>query len=191
MKIILASSSPSRRKILKNAGIDFLAKKPLITESREKKKYKGPQKRLALYLAEKKALSIKSQKDTIVIGADQVLFFQGKIFDKPRSINEAKKHLSLLSGRTHSLVCGTVITKNDRIVWKHTEECKMMMHKLEKNYLDQYLKLTGKKVLRSVGAYTIEGYGTRLFRKVDGDFFSIVGLPLIPLLNEIRKLEKK
>ena len=191
MKIVLASSSPSRRKILKNSGIDFLVKKPPITESKEKKKYKGPPKKLALYLAEKKALSIKPQKDTLVVGADQVLFFQGKIFDKPRSINEAKKHLLLLSGKTHSLVCGTVITKKDRIVWKHMEECKMTMHKLEKNYLDHYLKLTGEKVLKSVGAYKVEGYGVRLFRKIDGDFFSIVGLPLIPLLNEIRKLEKK
>jgi|TARA_B100001105_G_scaffold133948_1_gene107205 septum formation protein len=191
MKIVLASSSPSRRKILKNAGIDFLVTKPLITENKEKKKYKGPPKKLALYLAEKKALSIKTQKDTIVVGADQVLFFQGKVFDKPRSINEAKKHLLLLSGKTHNLVCGTVIAKNDRIVWKHTEECKMTMHKLEKNYLDHYLKLTGKKILKSVGAYTVEGCGVRLFRKIDGDFFSIVGLPLIPLLNEIRKLEKK
>ena len=191
MKIVLASSSPSRRKILKNSGIDFLVKKPPITESKEKKKYKGPPKKLALYLAEKKALSIKSKKDTLVVGADQVLFFQGKIFDKPRSINEAKKHLLLPSGKTHSLVCGTVIAKNDRIVWKHMEECKMTMHKLEKNYLDHYLKLTGKKVLTSVGAYKVEGYGVRLFRKIDGDFFSIVGLPLTPLLNEIRKLEKK
>jgi septum formation protein len=191
MKIVLASSSSSRRKILKNSGIDFLVKKPPITESKEKKKYKGPPKKLALYLAEKKALSIKSIKDTLVVGADQVLFFQGKIFDKPRSINEAKKHLLLLSGKTHSLVCGTVIAKNDRIVWKHMEECKMTMHKLEKNYLDHYLKLTGKKVLKSVGAYKVEGYGVRLFRKIDGDFFSIVGLPLTPLLNEIRKLEKK
>ncbi len=191
MKIVLASSSPSRRKILKNSGIDFLVKKPHITESKQKKKYKGPPKKLALYLAEKKALSIKSKKDTLVVGADQVLFFQGKIFDKPRSINEAKKHLLLLSGKTHSLVCGTVIAKNDRIVWKHMEECKMTMHKLEKNYLDHYLKLTGKKVLKSVGAYKVEGYGVRLFRKIDGDFFSIVGLPLTPLLNEIRKLEKK
>jgi septum formation protein len=191
MKIVLASSSPSRRKILKNSGIDFLVKKPPITESKEKKKYKGPPKKLALYLAEKKALSIKSIKDTLVVGADQVLFFQGKIFDKPRSINEAKKHLLLLSGKTHSLVCGTVIAKNDRIVWKHMEECKMTMHKLENNYLDHYLKLTGKKVLTSVGAYKVEGYGVRLFRKIDGDFFSIVGLPLTPLLNEIRKLEKK
>ena len=67
----------------------------------------------------------------------------------------------------------------------------MKMHKIEKNYLDHYLKLTGKKALQSVGAYTIEGDGVRLFRKIDGDFFSIVGLPLIPLLNEIRKLEKE
>jgi septum formation protein len=67
----------------------------------------------------------------------------------------------------------------------------MTMHRLEKNYLDHYLKLTGKKVLTSVGAYKVEGYGVRLFRKIDGDFFSIVGLPLTPLLNEIRKLEKK
>ena len=83
-----------------------------------------------MYLAEKKALSVKAKPENLVIGADQILIHSGKIFNKPRSINEAKKHLSQLSNKTHNLVSGTVISKNNKIVWKHRSEAKMSMHKL-------------------------------------------------------------
>ena len=106
MKIILGSSSPSRKKLLKNAGIKFTAKKPPLNETSEKRKFRGTKKALALYLAEKKALSVKTKPENIVIGADQVLIHSGKIYNKPRSINEAKKHLRQLSDRTHNLVSG-------------------------------------------------------------------------------------
>ena len=191
MKIILGSSSPSRRKILKNSGVIFTTKKPPLNESKEKRKFKGSKKELPIYLAEKKALSINSKKQDLVIGADQILLFKGRVYDKPKSLAEAKKHLLEFSGKTHHLISGTVIARNKTIIWRHLSLAKMKMHQLTKKTVDDYLALSGKKILKSVGAYNIEGYGVKLFNKIDGDYYSIVGLPIIPLLNKIKKMEKK
>ena len=191
MKIILGSSSSSRRKILNNSGVVFNTKKPPLNESIEKRKFKGSKKELPIYLAEKKALSINSKKQDLVIGADQILLFKGRVYDKPKSLAEAKKHLLEFSGKTHHLISGTVIARNKRIIWRHLSLAKMKMHQLTKKTVDDYLALSGKKILKSVGAYNIEGYGVKLFNKIDGDYYSIVGLPIIPLLNKIKKLEKK
>ncbi len=191
MKIILGSSSPSRRKILKNSGVIFTTKIPPLNESKEKRKFKGSKKELPIYLAEKKALSINSKKQDLVIGADQILLFKGKVYDKPKSLTEAKKHLLEFSGKTHRLISGTVLVRNKTIIWRHLSVAKMKMHPLTKKMVDDYLTLSGKKILKSVGAYNIEGYGVKLFNKIDGDYYSIVGLPIIPLLNKIKKLKKK
>ena len=190
MKIILGSSSPSRRKILKKAGINFISKSPLLKESLEKKKYKGPKEKLPLYLAEKKALSIDADHEDIIIGADQILLFRGKVYDKPKSMREAKTHLTNLSGKTHQLISGTTIVKDKKILWSHTNKAKMKMRPITKKEIEEYLLLSGEKILKSVGAYNIEGYGVKLFSKIEGDFYSIVGLPLIPLLNKINRMEK-
>ena len=191
MKIILGSSSSSRRKILNNSGVVFTTKKPPLNESIEKRKFKGSKKELPIYLAEKKALSINSKKQDLVIGADQILLFKGRVYDKPKSLAEAKKHLLEFSGKTHHLISGTVIARNKTIIWRHLIVAKMKMHPLTKKTVDDYLALSGKNILKSVGAYNIEGYGVKLFNKIDGDYYSIVGLPIIPLLNKIKKLEKK
>ena len=190
MKIILGSSSPSRRKILKKAGINFISKSPLLKESLEKKKYKGPKEKLPLYLAGKKALSIDADHEDIIIGADQILLFRGKVYDKPKSMREAKTHLTNLSGKTHQLISGTTIIKDKKILWSHTNKAKMKMRPITKKEIEEYLLLSGEKILKSVGAYNIEGYGVKLFSKIEGDFYSIVGLPLIPLLNKINRMEK-
>ncbi len=191
MKIILGSSSLSRKRLLRNAGIKFTIKRPPLNEASEKRKFRGKKDSLALYLAEKKALSVKTKPENIIIGADQVLIHDGKIYNKPRSINEAKKHLRQLSDKTHNLISGTVISKNNKIIWRHQSVSKMKMKKLTSKEIDQYLKKSGKNIINCVGAYNIEGYGSCLFRKIDGDFFSIVGLPLIDLLNAIDRLGAK
>ena len=191
MKIILGSSSPSRKKLLKNAGIKFIIKKPQLNEEVEKTNFKGTKKALALYLAKKKALSIETNSENIVIGADQVLLHGSKIYNKPRSINEAKKHLRQLSNKTHNLISGTVISKNNKIIWQHNSVAKMTMHKLTSKDIENYFTKSTKNILKCVGAYNIEGYGSTLFKNIEGDFFSIVGLPLIKLLNEIKKIDKK
>ena len=190
MKIILGSSSPSRKKLLKNTGIDFKVKSPTIDEATQKKEFKGKKKDLAIYLAEKKALSIHAEPKDIIIGADQVLLHSNKIYDKPKSIHEAKRHLKELSNKTHSLISGTVISQKNKIIWRHQSVSKMEMHKLTIKEINEYLSQSGKSILKCVGAYNIEGYGSKLFKKIDGDFFSIVGLPLIQLLNAINKIGK-
>ncbi len=190
MKIILGSSSPSRKKLLRNTGIDFKVKNPNIDETAQKKKFKGKKKDLAIYLAEKKALSIHARPKEIIIGADQILLYKNKIYDKPKSIQEATKHLKELSNKTHNLISGTVISKKNKIIWRHQSLSKMRMHKLTNKEINEYLSKSGKNILKCVGAYNIEGYGSKLFKHIDGDFFSIVGLPLIDLLNAIKKLGK-
>ena len=190
MKIILGSSSPSRKKLLRNTGIDFKVKNPNIDETAQKKKFKGKKKDLAIYLAEKKALSIHARPKEIIIGADQILLHKNKIYDKPKSIQEATKHLKELSNKTHNLISGTVISKKNKIIWRHQSLSKMRMHKLTNKEINEYLSKSGKNILKCVGAYNIEGYGSKLFKHIDGDFFSIVGLPLIELLNAIKKLGK-
>ena len=187
MKIILGSSSPSRKKLLKNTGIDFKVKSPTIDEALQKKEFKGKKKDLAIYLAEKKALSILAEPKDIIIGADQVLLHNNKIYDKPKSIQEAKKHLKELSNKTHSLISGTVISKKNKIIWRHTSISRMTMHKLTNKEIETYLSKSGSNILNCVGAYNLEGYGSTLFKKINGDFFSIVGLPLIELVNTVRK----
>lgn len=191
MKIILGSSSSSRRKLLKKSGLGFVVKKPSLNESIEKKKFKRSKKELPLYLAEKKALSINSKKQELVIGADQILLFKGRVYDKPRSMIDAKKYLLELSGRTHHLISGTVMARNKRIIWRHSNTAKMKMHTLNKKTVEEYLTLSGENILKSVGAYNIEGYGIRLFSKIEGDYYSIVGLPIVPLLNKIKELDRK
>ena len=108
-----------------------------------------------------------------------------KIMNFAINIAENNKYLT---GTNPSVGC--VIAKNNKIVWKHRSEARMSMHKLSEKDIDDYLSATGKKILNCVGAYNIEGFGSNLFKKIDGDFFSIVGLPLIDLLNALRKLSK-
>ena len=190
MKIILGSSSPSRKKLLKNTGLKFIIKKPNIDEAAEKKAFRGNKKDLAMYLAEKKALSINTGPNNIVIGADQVLLHNNKTYDKPKSSNEAKKHLKQLSNKTHKLISGTVISRKNKIIWRHNNVAKMTMNKLTNKEIENYLTKSGKNILKCAGAYNIEGYGSTLFKKIDGDFFSIVGLPLIELLKTIKKIRR-
>ena len=105
-------------------------------------------------------------------------------------MHEAKRHLKELSNKTHNLISGTVISQKNKIIWRHQSVSKMEMRKLTNKEINEYLSQSGKSILKCVGAYNIEGYGSKLFKKIDGDFFSIVGLPLIQLLNAINKIGK-
>ena len=188
-RVILASSSPSRRKILNSSGINFSAKAPDVDEDSLKKKFKGTPKKLALMLAEKKALSLSSKHSSaLIVGADQVLSFRGSAFNKPKSLKEAKKNLKLFRGKTHKLESATAIAHNGKIVWRHEESPKLTMRNFSNAFLEHYINSAGDKTLLSSGGYSIEKQGSQLFSKIEGDFFSIIGLPLIPLLQKLRKL---
>ena len=188
--VILASTSPSRRSILKSAGIVFTARSPDVDEDILKKKFTGSPKKLALMLAEKKALSLSSKYElALVIGADQVLSFKGDAFNKPKSLEEAKKNLKLFRGKTHKLESATAIAHKGKIIWRHEETPKLTMRNFSNNFLEHYIESAGEKTLLSSGGYSIEREGAQIFSKVKGDFFSIIGLPLIPLLQKLIKLK--
>ena len=187
--IILASSSRSRRKILSDSGVQYKSIKPLVDEEYLKKGFKGSTKKLALMLAEKKALSVsKMHKDTIVIGADQVLSFKGKVFNKPKTIKEAEKNFKLFKNKIHYLDSATVIAYNDKIIWRNEQSPKMKLRNFSDKFLKNYLRKAGKEVTLSAGGYSIEKDGIQLFSKIEGDFFTIIGLPIIPLLEKLREL---
>ena len=188
-KIILASTSKSRKSILKLAGVNFSALGSGVDEEKIKKSYKGSIKDLALILAKKKAQSIsKRHKDCYVIGADQILSLNGKIFNKPKTLKEAKKNLLLFRGKTHYLNSATVIFFDNRAIWKNEQSPKLKMRDFSDKFLENYLKDVGKNVKFSAGGYSLEDKGSQLFSKIEGDFFSILGLPLLPLLEKLRKL---
>lgn len=143
---------------------------------------------LALTLAERKALTVSARdRDAFVIGADLVLVCDGRFFDKAANRGQARANLSRLSGRPHDLVCAVAVAHDNAIAWRHVESPRLFMRTLSEADIDRYLAQAGDEVLDSVGAYHLEGAGAQLFERVEGDFFSILGLPLLPLLAFLRR----
>lgn len=188
--IVLASTSSSRRRVLTQCGIYYKTAKPDFEEGPVKQSMKqagAGAGEVALALAEGKANSIAAiLPGHFVIGADQMLECEGKWFDKPAGRAGARAHLESLRGKTHQLITAAVVAHEGKIVWRHTETARMTMRDFSDGFLDQYLEKAGEGVTRSVGAYELEGAGSLLFDKVEGDFFAILGLPLVPLLTGLR-----
>jgi len=189
-QIILASSSQSRAKLLKDAGLTFDCIAPSVDEEEVKHSLQAAGASAAdtaVALAELKALRISREcPDHYVIGADQMLECGGIWFDKPADMTHARAHLSALRGKTHTLQNAVCIAKGNAIIWHHINEARLSMRKFSDEFLDDYLDQAGTEILYSVGAYQLEARGSQLFNKVDGDFFSILGLPLLPLLDFLR-----
>lgn len=190
-KIILASGSKTRAKLLFNAGINFTIDPPQIDEesiieSMESKK--EIPSTITQALADMKALN-RSEiwPDAIVVGADQVLFYKGKIFTKPKTMKEARINLEQLSDNSHDLITAASVAINGIIVWRYICSAQMIMRKLSKEFLNEYLEDLGSELHDSVGAYKLEKNGAQLFKEVKGDFFCILGLPLLSLLNYFRE----
>jgi len=190
MKIVLASGSAIRRTLLANAGIRFevdasqvderAAEAPLLEAG-------APPEDLALALAMVKASEVSERRPAdLVIGADQVLDFEGERQTKPADMEAARRQLLNLSGRTHHLHAAVACAKAGAVVWQNVETSHLTMRKLDPAFVGRYLAAAGDDVLQSVGAYQIEGRGIQLFEKIDGDFFAILGLPLLPLLAFLR-----
>ncbi|MFU0505101.1 Maf-like protein [Pseudaminobacter sp. NGMCC 1.201702] len=189
-KIILASGSPFRKTLLANAGIAFTAIPATVDERALEAPLEGTGATpddVASILAEAKALNVaESHGDALVIGCDQTLSLEGRIFHKPRDKEEARRHLLSLSGRTHQLNSAVVLVRGGETLWRHVSVAHLTMRHLEPAFIGRHLARVGDKALSSVGAYQIEGEGIQLFEKIDGDYFTIVGLPLLPLLAELR-----
>ena len=188
MAILLASTSTIRRKLLTNAGIEHQTRRPDIDE--EGLKLANPEftpDQLALHLANAKCISVSNREPQhTVIGADQVLSRGTRIFSKAENIDEARGHLMDLSASTHTLTSAVCCARAGRVMWSFHDEAKLTMRPLSKRFVEAYLKLSGDEVISSVGAYKLEGPGIQLFDEIKGDYFTILGLPLIPLLNFLR-----
>jgi septum formation protein len=189
MKLILASTSRIRGELLGKAGLAFEAMRPEVDENALKFKAKGLSPgHLAQSLAASKAISVASQwSQALVIGADQVLNLAGKAFDKPESPEEARRQLLQLRGRSHVLETAICCAQEDKVVWQHLGRATLTMRDFSESFLDDYLAHVGADVTSSVGGYKLEGRGAQLFETIDGDYFTILGLPLLPLLDFLRR----
>ncbi|MEM1379817.1 MAG: nucleoside triphosphate pyrophosphatase [Pseudomonadota bacterium] len=186
--IILASGSASRRAILTGAGIPFTVQRPNVDEDALKPTFSDlTPSELALALAREKALSI-SASGAIVIGADQVMEFDGRPFDKPKSREELKDRLRMMSALPHHLRGGVVLVRDGEILAAIQETSTLTMRALTDDAINTYVDaLTDDIALGTVGGYALEGLGPRIFSKVEGDFFAILGLPLFPVMDVLRR----
>lgn len=192
VQIILASASPFRRKMLEDAGIAVTAERPDIDERAAEKAVAGSgvtPEELAQILAEAKAVAVSERNpQALVIGADQTLSLGDEVLHKPRDMEEARRRLLALSGRTHQLNSAVVLAKNGEVLWRHVSIARLTMRDLDPAFVGRHLARVGDRALTSVGAYQVEGEGIQLFDKIEGDHFTIVGLPLLPLIAKLREL---
>jgi len=190
--LILASSSKSRAKLLEAAGLAFIVEPPGLDESAMRQAVAGGEALaphdVAEVLARAKAEAVSEVAPKAhVIGGDQVLAFGDVIMSKPESMEAARRQLLDLSGKTHTLHTSIAVATNGETIWADTTVAILTIRKLSPEFIGRYLAAVGEDVLSSVGAYQIESIGVQLFEKIDGDYFSILGLPLIPLLDMLRR----
>ncbi len=188
-RIILASGSASRRALLANSGLVAEAVKPLIDEDGLRQGFRAcdmPIREQAMQLAELKALKVSADRGGLVIGGDQMLALGERAFDKPDNMDVARGHLEALSGKTHRLETAIAIAENGQIVWRHLARPSLTMRELSPDFISDYLAVNGTRLLETVGAYQLESMGIQLFSSIEGDYFSILGLPLLPLLDYLR-----
>ncbi|MEM9732440.1 MAG: Maf family protein [Pseudomonadota bacterium] len=189
--LILASKSAHRAQILSNAGLSFQQ----IASTLDERAIEAPLEEAdvlpedrAEILAEAKAVSVsEAQGDALVVGCDQILSFEGEVLHKVQDMEAARRRLLQLQGKTHMLHSAVVLCQNGETLFRHVTPCTMAMRPMTPNAIGRHLSHAGKGVLSSVGAYQIEGLGAHLFDAIDGDLFSIVGLPLLPLLGALRE----
>ena len=189
LPITLASGSKIRRQILDGAGLEYDVKTSLVDEASIKTsmiEMGAPPRDIADALAEAKAVKVSRDKDGLVIGADQIMVMDGHIYDKPKTMDEARERLLSMRGKPHFLIGAVVICQNGQAVWRHASKTTLHVRDFSEGFVDDYLAAEGEDILSTVGAYKFEGRGAQLFSKVDGDFFSILGLSLLPVLDYLR-----
>ena len=189
--LVLASSSPIRAALLRNAGLAFEVIAPRVDEAalREALVAEGASPRdLADALAEHKVLKVAARAPgALVLGCDQVLDLGGQPLGKPRDLTEARARLLALRGRAHRLWTAAVLYDDGAPVWRHIDEALLTMRAFSEDWLDAYLAQASWELTGTSGGYAIEGLGLRLFERIEGDHFAILGLPLLPLLTAMAR----
>lgn len=189
-RLILASGSSARAAMLAAAGVEFDAVPAVIDEAAVKASLAdedAPARDVVDTLAEFKAARVSARHPgRLVLGADQVLVLDGRIFDKPRDMEEARTQLGLLRGRRHHLLSAAVVCEDGRPVWRHVGTVRLVMRNFSDAFLEGYLDRHGEALLETVGAYRLEQGGVALFERIDGDYFTVLGLPLLPVMAWLR-----
>jgi septum formation protein len=191
-RLVLASKSASRSALLAGAGLDFDTEPSRVDERAVEEPLLAAGAdpgAVALHLAEAKALDVATRRPgDLVLGADQTLGLGNERFVKPADVAEAREHLLRLRGRTHELHSALVLARDGEVAWRHVSVARMTMRTFTDGFLDRYLATVADEVTTTVGCYRLEVPGIRLFEAIDGDYFTILGLPLLPLLAELRHL---
>lgn len=192
-ELVLASASPSRAALLSAAGLSFETRPAHLDEAAMRQALsangQGPEPvDVAEILASAKAQTVsEARPSALVIGGDQVLALDGEILAKPANMDEARATLLKLRGKTHHLHAAVCVARGGEILWTHTDTAALTMRALSPKFIGIYLAAAGENVLSSVGAYQLESLGVHLFADIRGDYFTILGLPLLPLLDCLRR----
>ncbi|WP_108818594.1 Maf family protein [Pseudovibrio sp. Alg231-02] len=192
-RLILASGSKIRATLLENAGLIF----DRIPANVDERQIEEPllstgvdPKVIAAKLSVAKAKEVSARNlGAYVVGADQILAFEGKRLVKPEDLNAARQQLMSFSGKSHALHSAACVVKDGEVVWEGISTAILNVRELSEDFLDWYIERTGTEILSSVGAYQLEAEGVQLFDKIEGDYFTVLGLPLLSLLSFLREIE--
>jgi len=191
--LTLASASAVRKRLLQEAGLEVKVVPSHVDEAAVRETLLSGEDMVAPddvaeILARTKADDVSQRANTsVLIAADQVLYFDGKIFEKPSDMDEARANLLSFSGHMHTLHSAVVVVVDGKAIWSHVDVARIWIRHISPEFVGRYLARFGKSVLASVGCYELEGLGVHLIEKIEGDYFTVLGLPLLPLLDALRE----
>jgi septum formation protein len=187
MALILASASAIRRSMLEQAGVEFIIQPGTVDETAEKRNHSDPVQ-LASALAEAKAINVSHDRgEEWVIGSDSVVSVDGRRFDKPRDRDQAAEHLRFFSGKQMILTSAVALARDGKVEWHHCDSARLSVRELSERFIENYLAADWPEVGYCVGVFRLEGPGVQLFDSIEGSYFTILGMPLLPLLKALRE----